>query len=81
VTGRQIASVVFTRDGKRIATLRSPNRGIFYSITVNPRLLSLGTHRVNARITFRSQSGTKPRTLRVAFSRCARAAISPRFTG
>jgi hypothetical protein len=81
VTGRQITSVVFTRDGKRIATLRKPNRGSLYSVTINPRVLKFGTHRVVARTTFSAKSGTKPRTLRVVFSRCARAAVSPRFTG
>ena len=81
VTGRQITSVVFTRDGKRVATLRKPNRGSAFSISINPRALKFGTHRVVARTTFSAASGTKPRTLRVVFSRCARAAVSPRFTG
>jgi hypothetical protein len=81
VTGRQIKSVVFTRDGKKIKTLTKANRGSAFSISVNPRALKFGAHRVVARTTFTAKSGTKARTLRVVFSRCARAAVSPRFTG
>jgi hypothetical protein len=38
-------------------------------------------HRVVARTVFRKQSGTKARSLRVTFSRCARRASAPAFTG
>ena len=48
---------------------------------VNPRTMKFGLHRVLARIIFRTQSGTRTRTLRVVFSRCARRAVSPVFTG
>jgi hypothetical protein len=50
-------------------------------LPVRPNTLSRGTHRVMAVTYFTTASGTKFRTLRVVFSRCARAAVQPRFTG
>lgn len=82
VTGRQIAKVVYTLDGKQILTLRKRNSsGKYFRVVINPRPMKSGTHRVLARITFKAASGTKPRTLRVVFSRCARQAVAPKFTG
>ncbi len=81
VSGKQIAKVVFTLDNRVIATLRRPNRGKFYSVTINPRRLARGTHRVQARTTFRPSSKTRAKTLRAAFSLCARTQVAPRFTG
>ena len=81
VRGRQIAKVVFTVDGARLATLRRPNRGKRFSVLLVPRNLKLGRHRVNARITFAAGSGTRARTLRMVVSRCKRAAVAPRFVG
>ena len=71
VSGRQIARVVFSLDGKRLRTLTTPNSGSRYALRVNPRTLPRGIHRVIARVTFRKQSATGDRTLRVTFSRCA----------
>ena len=81
VRGRQISRVVFLMDGKVVKTLTRPNVGSLYVLPVNPRTLRLGVHRVLARTSFRRQSGTAARTLRVTFSRCARRATSPAFTG
>ena len=81
VSGRQVLRVTFTLDGKTIRTLTRPNSGARYKLAVNPRTLRNGVHRVLARTTFRARSGTKPRTLRVTFSKCARRAVSPAFTG
>jgi hypothetical protein len=81
VRGRQIAKVVFTVDGRRLATLRAPNRGKRFSVLLVPRNLTLGRHRVNARITFAAGTGTRARTLRMVVSRCKRAAVQPRFVG
>ena len=81
VSGRQIARVVFTLDGRRIRTLTRPNSGSRYLIRVNPRTVKRGVHRIVARTTFIRSSGTRARTLRVTFSRCARRAASPSFTG
>jgi hypothetical protein len=79
VTGEGISRVVFTLDGKPIATLAGRNHNGRYSIVNNPAKHKHGTHHVQARITFLRASGARPRTEQVAFSRCARAA--PRFTG
>jgi hypothetical protein len=81
VTGRQIRRVVFRLDNKVIKTLTKPNTGSAFSLPVKPGQLKRGTHRVVAQTTFTSASGTRPRSLRVAFSRCARSAQSPQFTG
>jgi hypothetical protein len=81
VSGHQIQRVVFRIDGKVRRTLTRPNSGSRYKLAINPRAFGSGTHRVTATTTFRSRSGTKPRVLRVAFSRCARRAVAPQFTG
>ena len=81
VTGRQIRRVTFFLDGHHIKTLRKPNAGSAYRSTVRPGRLKLGTHRIVARTTFTPESGTRPRDLRVAFQRCARAASRPKFPG
>jgi hypothetical protein len=81
VHGHQIQRVVFTIDGKVVRTLTKPNSGSRYVLAVRPSRLGGGTHRVIARTTFRKQSGTKARTLRISFTRCARQAALPAFTG
>ena len=81
VRGRQIQRVTFLLDGKRIKVLSKPNAGSLWVLSVNPRTLRIGVHRVVANTSFRKQSGTKARTLRVTFSRCARRASAPAFTG
>lgn len=81
VRGRQIETVVFRLDGKVIRRLTKANRGSLYVLPVNPRALRIGVHRILATTTFKKQSGTRARVLRVTFSRCARRATSPAFTG
>ena len=81
VTGRQIRKVVFYLDGRKVRTLLRPNLGTRFALPVRPNTLRRGTHRVLAVTYFTRASGTKYRTLRVVFSRCARAAAAPRFTG
>jgi hypothetical protein len=81
VTGRQIRRVVFTLDGKPVKTLTKPNAGSTFSLPVKPGQLKKGTHRVVAQTTFTTASGTRPRSLRVAFSRCERSGRAPQFTG
>ncbi len=72
VTGRSIQRVVFSLDGRRI---RSDGSSPFTTRVSTGRS---GTHRVTARVTFRSDSRTRARTLRFGFRRCAAAV---RFTG
>jgi hypothetical protein len=81
VTGKQIRQVVFFLNGKRIKTLTKPNAGRAFSLPVRPGTLKRGTHHVTATATFTKASGARPRTLRVTFLRCGRAATSPQFTG
>lgn len=72
VNGRSISRVVFSLDGRR---LRSVSSAPFRTRVSTSRP---GTHRVTARVTFLSDSRTKPKTLSFKFARCAAAA---RFTG
>jgi hypothetical protein len=81
VSGHQIKRVVFTLDGKVVKTLTRPNSGTRYKLPIRPSKLKRGTHRVVARTIFTTKSGTKSRTLRVTFSRCAHSAVAPAFTG
>ena len=75
--GRQIKSVVFRLDGRRIASLtKSPFR---VCVTAGA-----GNHRVTARVTFKD--ATRAKTLRLPYRVCAAAALRPRqgpsqFTG
>ena len=81
VSGSEIARVVFTMDGTVVRMLSKPNSGSRWVLPVNPRTKRPGIHRVLARVIFTTRSGTRSRTLRVTFSRCARRAATPAFTG
>ena len=81
VTGRQIRRVTFFVDGKRVAVRRARNGQRTFTARVTPGRLSIGVHRVTARVQFRTASRTRPRTLVLSFQRCAQQAPSPRFTG
>lgn len=72
VTGRRITSVVFSLDGRTIATDR---KGPF-STRVRA---AVGRHKLLARVTFAAASATKPKTLRLSFARCAPTVAA--FTG
>ena len=79
VTGRRIAQVTFSVDGRPRARVRArPGRTIF-SFRVNPRAQSLRAHRITARVRF--TGGAPSRTLRLVYQRCSTVAIAPRFTG
>ena len=81
VSGRQIERVIYSIDGKVVKTLMAPNSGSRYKLPIIPKRFKTGTHRVLARVIFTTKSKTKNRTLRVVFSRCAKKASSPAFTG
>jgi hypothetical protein len=81
IRGAKIATVVFTLDGKRVKRLVKPNSGKNYQFRVNPSQLRIGVHRLVANVTFERGSGTRARTLRLSFQRCARKLALPRFTG
>ena len=73
VHGRQIAGVVFSVDREVVRRLTAPNSsGSRYTLPINIRAYRIGVHRVLARTTFLAVSGTRTRTLRVTFQRCAK---------
>jgi hypothetical protein len=80
VRGREIRSVVFTIDGKRVKTVRRAQNGRVYSITIRPKSYSEGSHLVTARVRFTEASQTPSKRLRARFVRCARR-VAPAFTG
>ena len=79
VSGREIASVTFFLDGKRIKRLTG-ERSV-YSVKIRPNSLQFGRHRVVARVQFTAESETASRRLPLTFRRCGRGAVAPRFTG
>jgi hypothetical protein len=81
VSGTNVLKVVFTLDGKKIKTLLKPNSGKNFQIRVNPAKLRIGVHRIQAVVTFTSQTKKKPQTFKVSFQRCPRKLSAPRFTG
>jgi hypothetical protein len=78
VRGREIKRVVFSLDGKRLATLNgSPFR-------VHVPAEFAGAGHLKARVTFKD--ATRPRTLKMRYAACAAAVVKPRpapstFTG
>ena len=77
VTGKLIKRVVFSMDGKRVASLKSSPFVVY--VHASP-----GAHWVQARVTF--HDATKARTLKVRYRACAAAVLKPRpgpsrFTG
>jgi hypothetical protein len=82
VRGRFIKSVVFKVDGRRVKTVRSASaKATAAAVSVNPARYGKGTHRLTARVTFNPASHTRAHTLALAFQRCARAAVAPKFAG
>jgi hypothetical protein len=82
VSGRRIVKVTFYVDNKKVKTLTQPNKsGGRWVLPMNVKRFAFGTHRVQARIQFARSSQTKARTLRMSFSRCHPANVTPKFTG
>ena len=80
VTGRAIKKVVFYVDGKRADTVYAKPGRRKFKLTINPAGQSRGVHRVTAKVTFTTASGT-PRTTRRLTYRRAFPAPRPQFTG
>jgi hypothetical protein len=78
VTGRNLRTVVFKVDGKKVRTVKASRNGTRANTKVAVARLKAGTHKVTARVTF--TDGTKARTLTIRFSIC-KPAVSPHFTG
>jgi len=82
VTGRAIAQVTFSVDGRRRGTVRATRRGQKrFKLVINPRGQSLRVHRVTARITYRAGSGTSSSTRRLVYRRATPGPLTPRFAG
>ncbi|MDT7570208.1 MAG: hypothetical protein QOE05_382 [Actinomycetota bacterium] len=81
VRGTGIARVVFTVDGKRLATVTKRNAKGLYALRINPAKYRIGVHRIVVKVTFQANRAAAPRTLRAAFQRCSERLIAPRFTG
>ena len=81
VRGSKIASAVFVLDGKVVKRVKNAKNPALVQYRVKPNKLRLGVHRLVVTVTFRSGSGTKPKTLRLSFQRCGKKLAQPRFTG
>jgi len=82
VTGRAIERVTFSLDGKRIGTIRAKAGRKKFKITIHPRGQSRRVHRVTARITFKTSSGTTSTVRRLTYRTAASSVTrAPRFTG
>jgi uncharacterized repeat protein (TIGR01451 family) len=80
VRGQQIERVTFHLDGKKRATLTSPDKKGRYRMRINPRTLKPGAHRAVASVKFTAASETDSKKLRVRFRRCVKR-TAPAFTG
>jgi hypothetical protein len=81
VRGTLIKQVVFTVDGKRKKTVKKANSKKRWELTVIPRSMKVGVHKIVAHVTFTTAAKTKTRLLRVTFSRCPGTTRPPVFTG
>ena len=81
VRGTKMATIVFVLDGKVIKRVRNTKNAALVQLRVNPALLKVGVHRLVVNVTFKAGTGTKPKTMRLSFQRCAKKLVAPRFTG
>ena len=85
IKAKGVASVIFYLDGHKLhrMTAHSARKGSL-TITIDPSKLSVGAHRVRARITMLKAPGaakavTASRSRIIL--RCRAAALTPKFTG
>jgi hypothetical protein len=78
VTGKGIASVTYTLDGHKLATVKHADSHGAFTLRVHVRG---GSHRLSMRVTFSSAAHTAPLTLHKTLARCAAVHVTPRFTG
>lgn len=80
VAGKGIASVTFSVDGHKVATVRHANHHGAFAARI--KVHSAGRHHLSMHVVFTSAANTKPLTIRRSIARCAaRPVITPRFTG
>jgi len=77
VSGRSIASVTFSIDGRKVKTV---GKGAF-TLKIQPKKFGVGRHQLIAVVKFTKRSGTANRRLPLTFRRCAQGVVAPRFTG
>ena len=76
VKGRRIAKVTFLLDGKRVRVVEGPG-----SYAVKTSTLAAGVHHIKARVAYEAGAQTPGRTHILAFQRCVKRKIVPRFAG
>jgi hypothetical protein len=81
VRGTKIATVVFRIDGKVVKRVKNTKNAALIQLRVNPAKFRIGVHRMVVTVTFQKGSGTKTKTIRLSFQRCAKKLAPPRFTG
>jgi hypothetical protein len=81
VTGRNIARVRFTLNGKTIKTITAGGFRTVFKVRVVPRRGARRVLRVLAHVTYKPSYEVQARTLRLVFVGCPRRAVSPRFVG
>src|SRR5262249_53274803 len=79
ITGRQIKSVTFYLDGRKVKTLTRSDRKGRHLINIDARKLPSGVHRIRIVVVFVPSSKTKSKTLHVIVARCR--PPRPLFTG
>ncbi len=81
VRGTKVATVRFVLDGKVIKRFTKTVKSGIYAVRINPASYKIGVHRLVATVTFQKGTGTKAKTMRLSFQRCAKKLVAPRFTG
>ena len=85
VKSKGVSSVSFYLDGHRLKTMtaKSARKGLI-AITVDPTKLSVGPHKLMAKITMAKASASSKAvhgTRTAAVLRCRAAVLTPKFTG
>ncbi|HZX53117.1 MAG TPA: carboxypeptidase regulatory-like domain-containing protein [Ilumatobacteraceae bacterium] len=81
IRGRKMLRITFFIDGHAMKSVVRPKDNATYRYRVNVAKLKVGRHHLAVKVTFRSQSHTKSKTLRSTFQRCAAQRRAPAFTG
>jgi hypothetical protein len=81
VRATKVQSVTFILDGKVVKRFTKLNASGLYAVRIDPARMRIGVHRLVVNVTFQQGSGTKPKTMRLSFQRCAKKLAAPRFTG
>jgi hypothetical protein len=81
VSGKSIATVTYTLDGHKLKTLSKPNSGSAFTLRVHVKAGK--KHHLAIKVTFASNTKTKPVTINKTLARCAAVhrVVKPRFTG